>query len=89
MSRLFRIIDPHQGSTPSDLEKQVGKERAIQAGCDELNSGARIPLEEVESWVESWDTADELPMPELAWEPDLLSARRRTGARCFSGLELV
>ena len=29
----------------------------------ELARGEGIPWEEVEAWIDSWDTAEELPMP--------------------------
>lgn len=33
-------------------------------GRAEIAAGRRIPLEEVEDWIESWDTPDERPIPE-------------------------
>lgn len=29
----------------------------------ETEAGIGVPIEAVEAWVESWDTADELPIP--------------------------
>ena len=40
------------------------KRAAIQEGLRELDEGMGVPLDEVEAWVESWDTPDELPMPQ-------------------------
>ena len=39
------------------------KRRAIREGLDELDAGKQIPLEEIEAWVESWDTPEEKPRP--------------------------
>lgn len=30
---------------------------------DETDAGVGIPIEDIERWVESWDTDTELPMP--------------------------
>ncbi len=47
-----------------DLEDRFpGLAEAVRAGFAELDSGQRIPLEDVGAWVESWGTADEKPMP--------------------------
>jgi hypothetical protein len=42
----------------------ASRQAAIRGGLAELRSGQRIPLEEVETWVESWESSEELPMPE-------------------------
>jgi predicted transcriptional regulator len=38
----------------------------IRAALAEVGDGAVVPAEAVEKWIESWDTADELPMPKPA-----------------------
>ena len=38
----------------------------IKAGLASLDRGAGIEQEDVERWVASWDTEDELPMPDSA-----------------------
>lgn len=40
------------------------KRAAIQEGLREIDEGLGVPLDEVEAWIESWDTPDELPMPQ-------------------------
>lgn len=40
------------------------KRAAIREGLRDLEEGVGVPLDEVEAWVESWDTPGELPMPQ-------------------------
>lgn len=41
-------------------EDDAKTERALE----HARQGIGIPLEEIEAWVESWDTEDELPRPQ-------------------------
>lgn len=36
---------------------------SLREGMRQLDAGERIPLADIKAWVESWDTADELPKP--------------------------
>lgn len=42
------------GRSEAELDRQA---RA------ETDAGVGVPIEEVETWVDSWDTSNELPMP--------------------------
>lgn len=37
--------------------------QAIEEGLREADAGLLVPHEEVEAWLQSWGTPDELPMP--------------------------
>ncbi|GAC1339502.1 MAG: hypothetical protein NVSMB18_07840 [Acetobacteraceae bacterium] len=45
--------------------RQSADERDRQARA-ETQAGLGVPIDDVEKWVESWDTPQELPMPSLA-----------------------
>jgi len=55
----------HRPKSKHDLEPEVDAEElaAIEQGLAQLDAGQRIPLEEVEAWVASWGTPNELPIP--------------------------
>jgi predicted transcriptional regulator len=42
-----------------DEERQAG----IREAMAQVRAGQTIPAEDVEAWVESWDTPNELPKP--------------------------
>lgn len=54
---------------PSETAEQRGTRlaregEAIERARRSLTERGGIPIEEIEAWVESWDTPDELPMPQ-------------------------
>jgi hypothetical protein len=55
---------PHdQPPTSKPPPGQPSPDRDREAAA-ETDAGLGIPIEDIERWVESWDTAAELPMPE-------------------------
>lgn len=48
---------PNWPSTPEAWRREV------QKGIDDVRAGRVVPFEEVQAWIESWDTPHELPMP--------------------------
>ena len=44
--------------------------KAVQEGIESADAGDLIPHEEVWAWVDSWDTENELPMPQPKARPD-------------------
>ena len=59
-----RIAEKAIGSL---LRARAAKRRAIEEAIVEADKGVFISSEAVQRWVESWDTENELPMP----EPDI------------------
>ena len=54
-----------RATVPIRTDAQSAEKRAaVQEGLRDLDEGLGVPLDEVEAWVESWDTPDELPMPQ-------------------------
>ena len=50
---------------PAETEEQRRKRRAaIAQARREIDREGGIPIEEIEAWVNSWGTKNELPMPE-------------------------
>jgi predicted transcriptional regulator len=47
------------------MKPDVSPDKAalVRVALDQVKAGQTIPAEEVEAWIESWDTADELPKP--------------------------
>jgi predicted transcriptional regulator len=39
------------------------KAALLREALDQVTGGHMVPSEEVEAWIESWDTADEQPKP--------------------------
>jgi hypothetical protein len=54
-----------KASAPQDGSAQSGNDRkaGIREAKAQVKSGQTIPAKDVEAWIESWDTPDELPMP--------------------------
>lgn len=57
-------MHPHDTAPLPRHSKSAEKRAAIAVARAEIAAGRRIPLEEVEAWIESWDTPDERPIPE-------------------------
>lgn len=45
------------------LEAKEAKRQAIDAALEEAGKGAFISEKAMNAWIDSWDTANELPMP--------------------------
>lgn len=58
--RMGRLSAPQYPATDVRERRQAG----IRAAMAQVKDGQTIPAEDVEAWIESWDTPDELPMPE-------------------------
>ena len=56
------------------LDARDAKHAAIRAAFEEADKGVFVSSEAVDRWMESWDTDNELPMP----EPDIFPDRPRT-----------
>ena len=51
--------------TEAERTARLAREgEAIEKARRSLAERGGIPIEEIEVWVESWDTPDELPMPQ-------------------------
>lgn len=48
----------------TDRERLKRELAAVDEAIAELDAGLYIPGEEIEAWVESWGTENELPPPE-------------------------
>ncbi len=64
LERVGRVGAPQAHSTTGakvthDEERLAG----IREAMAQVRAGAAIPAEDVEAWVESWDTPNELPKP--------------------------
>ncbi|MGH7073518.1 MAG: hypothetical protein ACREFD_04870 [Stellaceae bacterium] len=49
----------------SKAKPDVSQDKAtlVREALDQVKAGQIVPAEEVEAWVESWDTERELPKP--------------------------
>ena len=62
--RDSRISDAvSRASAERSEQDRKDKREAVRRGLKQLDAGKGIPLEDIEAWVESWDTPDELPPP--------------------------
>jgi predicted transcriptional regulator len=52
-----------QQALDSYLELQAWQIAHIKEGIEQLDRGEFIPHEEVDAWLESWGTSNELPPP--------------------------
>lgn len=52
------------------------KDEAIRAAIAEADKGVFVSSEAVHRWMESWDTDNELPMP----EPDIFPGDHKTAS---------
>lgn len=61
-SKIGRLGFPSNPEQPRDDRdpEVVG----VEQGLAELNAGLSVPLEDVDAWIDSWGTANELPMPQ-------------------------
>jgi predicted transcriptional regulator len=48
----------------SMLEAKAAKRAAIEAALEDAERGAFISQETMNAWIDSWDSENELPMPE-------------------------
>lgn len=68
MSKDFIISRTAFPKADRAAEEEREREARMLAGVDEaiaqLDAGLGIPGEEIEAWVESWDTDNELPPPQ-------------------------
>ena len=59
--------NPHPAELTETAEERGARiareEQTIEQARRSLTECGGIPLEDVEAWVDSWDTPDELPMP--------------------------
>lgn len=55
------------------LDARDAKDREIHAAFREADKGVFVSQEAVHRWMESWDTDDELPIP----EPDIFPEGKR------------
>jgi predicted transcriptional regulator len=53
---------PDQAPAPATAENP-GNAPDLTEALSDVKKGNTIPAEDVEAWIESWDTPDELPMP--------------------------
>jgi predicted transcriptional regulator len=53
------------GAAPESAEERRRTERSlgVRQALAQVKDGQTIPAEDVEAWIESWDTPQELPMP--------------------------
>ena len=75
---LVRMNKPQpQPERPAEWDPVYGDReaflKAVQEGITSLDAGYYIPHEEIEAWIDSWDTDYELPPP----EPKRRAPRRR------------
>ena len=61
---MGRVVAPQAHST-KDAKVAQDEERlaGIREAMAQVRAGETIPAEDVEAWVESWDTPNELPKP--------------------------
>jgi predicted transcriptional regulator len=52
------LTKPKEKPTPL-----TDKAALVREALDQVTGGHTVPSEEVEAWIESWDTADEQPKP--------------------------
>ena len=52
------------------LTQKARKRAAIEAAMVEADKGVFISSEAMNAWVDSWDTENELPMPEADIKPE-------------------
>lgn len=65
MSATHTQTDSLPAETPEERQARLAWEaQAIEEALQSAERDGTIPLEEVEAWVESWDTPNELPPPE-------------------------
>lgn len=50
-------------SVPRTSHHEGRGDPGVRAALAEMKKGYFIPADEIEAWVESWDTPNELPMP--------------------------
>lgn len=60
VDRLGRVNVPQALSAGDGQSRRAG----IRAAMTQVKNGQTIPAEDVEAWVESWNTPDELAIPE-------------------------
>ena len=54
----------------SMLEAKAAKRAAIDTALKEADQGQFISAEAMNAWIDSWDTADELPAPKADINPN-------------------
>lgn len=52
---------------PSRRELSPAEKAGLIEAEEDMRAGRVIPFEEVQAWVESWDTPAELPPPHNRW----------------------
>lgn len=53
-------VAPKPKPAPKAFEEQ---RRAIEKGLADIDAGRTVPADDVEAWIDSWDTPDELKKP--------------------------
>lgn len=55
-------VDPSEADSER-TERLAREQRQVAQALASVAAGRTVPFAAVEAWVESWDSADELPMP--------------------------
>jgi|SRR5208282_2307760 len=62
---LLDLMRSPSGSEQENERPQAVTEReaAVKEALEQIREGRTVPAEEVEAWIDSWDTSNELPVP--------------------------
>ena len=56
-------VPPERPAGGTKASQNEERQAGIRKAMAQIRAGQTIPAEDVEAWVESWDTPNELPKP--------------------------
>ncbi len=62
--RMGRVTAPRKPSAEAEQDRHAERKAGIRTAMIQVKNGQTVPAEDVEAWIESWDTPEELPIPE-------------------------
>jgi hypothetical protein len=62
--RMGRLTAPREKTAELGQDPGADRPAGIRAAIAQIKSGQTVPAEDVDAWIESWDTSAELQLPE-------------------------
>jgi predicted transcriptional regulator len=66
-SAIVDLVRSRPSPEPISPSDAAARTAAVEEALAQVRAGETIPAEDVEAWIDSWDTKNELPTPTPKW----------------------